>query len=391
MSHIESILLSFFESYGYIGVAILSLLLISFIVEMRYIYLNSKILKHNGWSKKRKGSEQGLAVPTLSVVIPLFGEDSRFVNEHLPLILNQKGVGYEVVVVYVGDSKEFYEDMDSLKLHYPLVSFIRVERNPLLPISVKSALNIGIKSAKNEYVILATPEVYPASDEWLALMAKGIKGADVVLGYCAVERKRGLGNLIARSYRLSRSMEWLTAAVRARGYRGIRSNIGFRRELYFMADGFNHLRLNVGVDDLFFQILIRGRNTEVVLSPKAATIERVWGGVNWLTDQYRLYNTTFKLYPLRVKRYVRRERWARFIFFGGVVATATLLPWYVAAGAGTLLVIKWGVQLSVVSKVSKKVGQEGVAATYPIYDIFSLLLIAVMAVVMLRKDKRAWR
>ncbi len=384
----ETIISSLYDSYGYVGVTLLSLLIIGFAIEMRYLYLNSKIIKHKGWQRKRRGE---VAEPTISVVVPLFGEDSRFATEHLPLILNQKGAKYEVVVVYVGDNKEFFEDMESLKHTYPHALFTHIELNSRFPMSMKGALNIGIKSSQYEYILFTTPEVYPASDMWIASMAKALKGSDVALGYSSVERKGGLGNSIARSYRLTRSVEWLTAAVRAKGYRGIRSNIAFRRELYFMAGGFNHLRLNVGEDDLFLQILIRGRNTEVVLSPDAVVIERVWGGMNWLTSQYRLYNTTFKLYPKSVKRYVRCERWARAMLFGAVIASAVVMPWQFTLAALLLLVIKWGVQINIISKISKRVAERGIAASYPLYDIFSIIYIALMAIVMVRKDKRAWR
>ncbi len=369
MDKLNSIITDVFDVCGYYGLLLLVVVLVCLYVEARYILNNFKVVKFQGWQSKGSDSE---AVPTISVVVPLFGEDNRFVTEHLPLLLNQKGVEYEVVVIYVGNDSEFFDDMESLKHQYTNISFTRIELKSRFSISVKSALNIGIKAAKYDNILFTIPEALPASDMWLSLMASGLKRADVALGYCGVESKKGFANTFVRSYRLTQSLEWLTAAVCERGYRGIRSNIAFRRELYFMAGGFNHLRLNVGLDDLFFQMLIRGRNTEVVLSPQASVTERAWGGVNWLTDQYTLYNASFKFYAKKIKRYVRGERWARVLLFGSAIISVFILPWQVALSIFILLLIKWWMQIILIKSLSKRVGEEKLASTFPIYDILGL-------------------
>ena len=56
------------------------------------------------------------------------------------------------------------------------------------------ALNVGIKSAHYEHLIVTSTDVRPLSDRWLALMAKGFLRGDVVVGYCGVERRRGLAD-----------------------------------------------------------------------------------------------------------------------------------------------------------------------------------------------------
>ncbi|MFR9649145.1 MAG: hypothetical protein SNJ33_04215 [Rikenellaceae bacterium] len=387
MSDLGSVVIGLFQDYGYVGVLLLILILSCFYIEMRYICRGFKLSKYSGKADK----SEAVANPTISVLVPLLGEDDRFVTEHLPIILSQRDVKYEVVVIYVGDNAEFFADMESLKHQHSNLIFKRIELNPQFPMSVKGALNIGIKSAQYDNIIFTVPEVYPSSQMWLAAMAKGFVCSEVVLGYSAVEQRAGFENTFVRSYRLSQSLEWLTAAIEDRGYRGVRSNIGFRRELYFMAGGFNNLRLNVGLDDLFFQMLIREGNTEVVLSPESVVVERVWGGLNWLTDQYRLYNTSFKLYPKSVKSYVRRERWARFGMFSATIASAFIMPWQFTLLAVVLLLIKWRVQMSVISAMSKRVGQQDISMFIPLYDMLSLVYIAFMAIVMMRKDRRAWR
>ena len=151
-----------------------------------------------GYRNNRRAAKLG-AEPPVSVVIPLFAEDYSFVEERLPLVLAQNYPDFEVVIVYVGHDSDFYEDLVQLRHSFPQISTTKIQLDPRFPISRKMALNVGIKSAHYEHMVFTSTDAVPQTDRWLSLMAKGFMRGDIVLGYCGVERAKGLANYLMRT------------------------------------------------------------------------------------------------------------------------------------------------------------------------------------------------
>lgn len=228
-------------------------------------------------------------------MIPLFSEDYAFVEEILPLIVAQEYPDFEVVIVYVGRDTDFYDDLVRIKQSFPQITATKIELNPRFPISPKMALNVGIKSAHYEHLLFTTPDVYPTSDRWLSLMANGFRRGEIVLGYCGMERGKGFASYLIRTWRMMHSVDWISSAVCGRPYRGMRQNYGFTKRLYFGANGFSHLNMNIGEDDLFMSRIIAPGNVSVVLSPRATLREKSWGGLKWWIGTQRFFGEPFLL------------------------------------------------------------------------------------------------
>ena len=162
-----------------------------------------------------------------------FSEDYTFIEERLPLILAQSYPDFEVILVYVGQDTDFYEDLMQLRHSFPQISTTKILLDPRFPISRKMALNVGIKSAHYEHLLFTSTDAVPQTDRWLALMAKGFTRGEVVLGYCGVERTKGLANYLMRAWRMMHAAGWIARAVRGRAYRGTLHNFGFTKSLYF--------------------------------------------------------------------------------------------------------------------------------------------------------------
>ena len=200
-------------------------------------------------------------------------------------------------MVYVGTDGDFYEELTRQRLNYPNLTVTKIEYNPRFPISVKMAINVGIKSASYNHLLLTTASATPASTQWLAMMGKAFMRGQIVIGYTAIEPAKGLGNYLMRLSRLQMSVYWLTQAVSRNTYRGIRHNIGFTKELYFANKGFTHLNMNIGEDDLFIQKVARRNNVSVVLIAKGSTIEHPWGGLRWWFGRLRYYELGIRVLP----------------------------------------------------------------------------------------------
>ena len=379
---------SFLTCYGWPGVVLGGAMLVMFGVQLYYyVFVYGRI---PGYRNNRREPTLDEA-PPVSVIIPMFSEDYSFVEERLPLILAQSYPDFEVVIVYVGQDGDFYEDLTQLKASFPQIVTTKILLDPRFPISRKMALNVGIKSAHYEHLIFTSTDAVAQTDRWLSLMAKGFMRGEIVVGYCGVERAKGFTNYLMRTWRMMHSVDWIARAVRHRPYRGTLHNFGFTKRLYFGVNGFSHLNMNIGEDDLFMQRVMTRDNVSVILSPRALLREKTWGGMKWWISQLRYYGSSFRFYPRGVKRYIRGELFSRALFFLAVLGALVLMPLEYKLTAAGVLAVRYAIVAVEVRRIARRLGEEGIVLRYFLYDLLSPLWAAALGVLLLRRDDRVWR
>lgn len=378
----------FLACYGWEGAALAGSMLLLLGVQFHYyIFTYGRI---PGYKNNRRAAEME-DEPPVSVVVPLFSEDYSFVEERLPLILAQNYPDFEVVIVYVGHDSDFYEDLARLKQSFPQITTTKIQLDPRFPISRKMALNVGIKSAHYECMVFTSTDAVPQTDRWLSLMAKGFMRGEIVVGYCGVERRKGFANYMMRTGRMMQSAAWIARAVQRRAYRGTLHNYGFTKRIYFGANGFSHLNMNIGEDDLFMQRVMTRDNVSVILSPRATLREKTWGGMGWWMSQLRYYGSAFRFYPQAVRTYVGWELWSRVLFFATAVCALAVMPLEYKIAALTLVIVRYVAVALEVRRVARRLGESGIMGRYFIYDLLSPLWAAALWVMLLRRDDRVWR
>ena len=379
----------FISHYGWQGIALAAVIIVLLGVQIYYYGVAyTRISKYRNDRRPRRIDDN---TPAISVVVTLYNENSYYLESGLLQLLSQEYSAYEVVVVYVGSDNDFYEDLMRMKLYYPNLRTTKIEAKNRFPISPKMAINVGIKAAHNEHIILTSPDATPNSSRWLTLMAKGFTRGEVVLGYCGYEKGKGLGRYIMRAERLSSSIEWLAAAINRRPFRGNRNNLGFTKSLYFSVNGFGNLNMNTGEDDLFMQQIMTRNNVSIVLSPRAAVSEKCWGGFWWWLSQCRYFGSTHKFYPTEARTFGRWERHSRLLFFATVATALAVMPFEYKIAAGALLLLRYILVTVTISRICKRIGEQGLAAKYVLHDIFGPLLSMFLSLLLLRKDPAAWR
>lgn len=375
--------------YGWQGTALAACILVLFAVQLYYYLIVYGRISRFRNSRRKKILE---SEPPVSVVVPLFSEDYRYLEESLPLILGQQyGATFEVVLVYVGASNDFYEELARMRLVYPNLTITKIEYNPRFPISVKMALNVGIKSAHNEHIIISTTSAQPATEQWLAMMGKAFMRGSIVLGYTAIEQKPGLKNYLMRMSRMQMSMYWMAQSVNHNTYRGSRNNFGFTKTIYFGTKGFSHLSMNIGEEDLFIQKIAKRNNVSTVLIPKATMLEHAWGGWRWWIAQLRHYGEAYKLYPIEIRNTIEWELGSQILFFLTILAALIIMPLEFKLAALLLLILRYIIVMLRAHSIAKRVGEKGVMLRYWIFDIFNPLLMLCVRVAMIRKDSTVWR
>lgn len=379
----------FIEECGWLGAVLAVLLLALFGVQV-YCYA-VRYIRLSKYRNSQRPLRLETETPPVSVIVPLFSESLEFVESALVRLLAQDYENYEVVVVYVGRDADFYDELARLSESFPNLRTTRIPIRPRYPISHKMAINIGIKAARNENLILTTADASPRTSRWLALMAKGFARGEVVLGYCCTEQRDTLFGRLVRIDRMMQSAEWLSAAVEGHPYRGHRCNVGFTRSRYFSVNGFGNLNMNVGEDDLFISSIVDHDNASIVLSPRATVVERHNGGFRQWMKNRRIYGSTRRLYPARVRRRLHIEPYSRLLFFITAIAACVTMPAEYCIFVALLLVLRYIIIGMSISKLAARLGEKRIAAVYPVYDIFGILFDITTDIMLLRKDPTVWR
>ncbi len=379
---------SFLTCYGWEGAALAGVILAMLCVQFGYyIFAYGRI---PDYKNNRRSRVRDAELP-VSVIIPMFSEDYTFVEERLPLLLAQKYPAFELVLVYVGQNNDFYEDLYQLRKHFPQITTTKILLDPRYPISRKQALNVGIKSAHYECMILSSTDAIPETDRWLSLMAKGFERGEIVVGYCGLERKKGITNCLMRTWRMMHSVAWITRAIQQRPYRGTLHSLGFTKSLYFGVNGFNYLNMNIGEDDLFMQRIMTRENVSVILSPRATLHEKCWGGISWWMSQQRYYGASERFYPADVRNFVGWELLSRVLLFATALCAIAVMPLEYKFVAAALLLLRYIVVAFEVKRIARRLGETGIAGRYFLYDLIEPLGFLWLRSALLRHDERVWR
>lgn len=123
-------------------------------------------------------------------VIMAVCEKARELEESLPDFLAQTyEPGYEVIVVDESSTDDTEDVLKLFKQKYPQLYSTFIPKPNRNITRRRLALSIGVKAAKNEWVIFTDINAKPTSEEWLKEIADSIDGSSMVLlGYF---RKKG--------------------------------------------------------------------------------------------------------------------------------------------------------------------------------------------------------
>ncbi|MFI3318497.1 MAG: glycosyltransferase [Rikenellaceae bacterium] len=373
---------------GWWGLGLAAALVVLYKVELcYYIFRFGRLARY----RDRGQGDEAETQQSISAIVPLFTEDYSFFEHSLPMLLAQEGIQVQVIVVYVGEDKAFYEDIMSLDEAVEQVHVTRIAPNRVRGISPKLALNIGIKAARCENVIFVDSGAMPTSSLWLKSMADGFRRGDVVVGYGSWERGGGLLRSLMRLDRMLEGSLSLSSAIDGESYRSWRSCMALTRKVYFDSGGFDHLNMNYGVEDLFLQKITRRRRARVVLSPSLTIRERVWGGVDWWLDRKAMDMATFRFYPSHVRL---SEEWFHLSPALALLLTlvaVVMMPLQFKIGAVAYLLLKYIIAIWALRPLSRRLGEGHVHWALPLYDAFMPLCRLYIWLKSRKRDERVWR
>lgn len=342
--------------------------------------------------RNNRGVRTEITPPPVSVIVVVRENNYYFVENGLQKLLDQAYHQFEVVVVDCSYDEEIAEMLSDIRTRYEHMHLTQIKATHNHDHSIKLAITVGIKAARYEHLLLTTADSYPTSDKWIALMAKGFITGDVVLGYCGIERQRGLANRLMQCSRLATSVRWLSAAIRGHAYRGISHNLGYTKSLYFSHKGFNHLNMNIGDDDLFIRRIVSRNNVSVVMNPNATVRQIPYGGLGWWTRTRKYFSHAFRYYPSGVRLTIGAELWSRLLFFASAIAAMAVLPLLWLAVPVFFLLLRLLIVTTKMKRIARRLGERKLMWAYVLYDLYAPLTEAGMALSRrLRPNRAIWR
>lgn len=347
----------------YLREASVLLLQICFIVQLYYLVSNHSRLA--GYKSLDELKPAGIPI---SVIISARNE-AKNLAENLPLFLEQNYPDFEVVVI--NDCSYDTSDLvlEELEKKYPNLKVVTVTEHERFKTGKKFALTLGIKAARNEYLLFTDADCKPASQNWLARMAVNFTtGAEIVLGYSPYYKTNNLLNPFVRFETIKTATNYLSAALSANPYMGIGRNLGYTKTLFFKNKGFAaHMHVLSGDDDLFVNQNATVDNTIIEIHPEAFTYSPAKSTLLSLYRQKKRHMGVGKLYKNKHRRMLSFDALSGFLFY--ILLVLCLVfdfePW-LALG---LFVFRLICQVIIYYKVFAKLDGKNLIWYLPFFDV----------------------
>lgn len=256
------------------------------------------------------------AAKPLSVIICARNEAEN-IRTFLPTILNQNYPNFEVVVVNDRSwdaTEEVLEHFATMHNHLKLVT---VQENNKFLAGKKFAVTMGIKAAKNEWLVFTDADCEPFSKNWLLDMQQPeSEETEILLGYSPYLHTGGLLNALIRFETFFTAINYLSFALKGMPYMGVGRNMAYKKSLFFKNKGFAaHMHIPSGDDDLFVNAHATNKNTAIRINKEA----QVWSVPNttwrgYLSQKKRHFGAG-KMYKPKHKFVLSLQIISQFLFY----------------------------------------------------------------------------
>jgi len=356
------LIMNYLLSLNLVEIIILSIFFTSFLIQLFYylfFYLRIRFYKENSVPAKEQFP--------VSVIVCAKNE-AIYLKEFLPGILNQNYPDYEVIVVNDGSNDDTEDILKLYKSKYPKLYVTTLPSTGKFKHSKKLAVSIGLKAAKNKWVLLTDADCKTVSDNWISLMQEKFEEkTDFVLGYGGYISEKGFLNKIIRFDTLFIALQYFTFAMAKLPYMGVGRNLAYRKDIFFNNKGFfNHLHLASGDDDLFVNENATSKNVRINLNPDSFTLSVPEKKFKSWFYQKKRHLTTAKYYRLKYKLVLGFELISRLLLFVSLIV-GLLYPQIIIILALCFLV-RYIVQLMIFYFASIKFREKGIFYLGIIFD-----------------------
>lgn len=313
------------------------------------------------WVEKRrkKGKCDFLTEqPPVSVVI-CSKDESENLRQFLPSILEQDYPNFEVIVVNDGSTDATSEVLSVFKQQYDNLYETYIPESTEIISRKKLGLTIGIKAAKNEFLLFTDADCRAESRQWISEMVKNFTPeTEFVLGCGLYMYEKSFINRLISYDTLTIALQYLGFAFAGKPYMGVGRNLAYRKSTFMSHKGFaGLLHIQSGDDDLFVNSWAVKTNTRIETSAQSITTSLPKKTFKaWISQKDRHLSTSLMYHKTDLWR-LGGEVATRALFY--VFFVLSLCFWNPIAGiiSLSLFFLRLIFQIVLFNLSAKKIGQ----------------------------------
>ena len=326
----------------------------------------------------------------VSVIICARDEAANLAKNLPGSLVQAYSTTHEVIVVNdnsFDDSKYLLEEFERNFKHLKVVELKQEAK--MIP-GKKFPLSVGIKTAKYEIVLLTDADCVPSSEHWIEKIQESYDDStEIVLGYGAYHKKKGLLNRLIRWETFHTALQYLSYALAGKPYMGVGRNLSYKKAIFFRHKGFSSFNhISSGDDDLFINTAATKNNTKINISPEAFTLSdspNTWN--QWVKQKRRHYSTAKYYKPLH-QFLLGLYSLSHFLFFPLLITAVAFYNWQ-----WSLLVfsIRFIIQLIILYPFMKKLNEKDLFPFLLLLDIWMFFYYFIFSITLLLKPRASWK
>ena len=335
------------------------------LVNLLYYILFSKIAFYKSISEVKKNN-----LP-VSILVCAKNEAENL-KKIIPLLLEQQYSDFEIILINDCSSDDSLEVMESFQLKDDRIKIVDVVPNEAFWANKKYALTLGIKKAGNKHMLFIDADCWPSSPYWITAMSRQFSTEkQLVLGYGAYEKQKGLLNKLIRYETLATAIQYLSCAKAGNPYMGVGRNLGYTSDLYYSVNGFmSHIRIPSGDDDLFVNEAGTKENTEVCLEKIGFTLSLPKTSFSDWVKQKRRHITTSHFYKGKHQLLLGSFFAFNLLFWIFLPLCFIFCPWMLVTA---LVLLRLGTQWVIYGNSATVLNEKDLKYFIPILDLFLIL------------------
>lgn len=325
----------------------------------------------------------------VSVIICTRDEAANLAKNLPGSLVQQYSTTHEVIVVDDNSYDDTKYLLEEFKKTFKQLHVVELKQEAKFIPGKKFPLSVGIKTAKYETVLLTDADCVPASEHWIDKM-QGTYNDDteIVLGYGAYHKKRGLLNKLIRWETFHTALQYLSYALAGQAYMGVGRNLSYKKTIFFRHKGFSaHNNIASGDDDLFIKTAATKKNTRISIDADTFTLSEpspTWQ--HWLNQKKRHYSTA-KYYKFKHKFLLGLYSLSQFLFYPLLAASIIFYAWQYALAVFS---IRFIVQAIVFYFCMKKLKEKDLYPLFLFLDLWMFFYYIIFAVALIKKPASRW-
>lgn len=326
----------------------------------------------------------------VSVIICARDEAANLAKNLPGSLVQAYSTTHEVIVVNdnsFDDSKYLLEEFERDFKHLKVVELKQEAK--MIP-GKKFPLSIGIKTSKYEIVLLTDADCVPSSELWIEKIQESYDDStEIVLGYGAYHKKKGLLNRLIRWETFHTALQYLSYALAGKPYMGVGRNLSYKKVIFFRHKGFSSFNhISSGDDDLFINTAANKNNTKINISPEAFTLSDSPSNWNQWIKQKRRHYSTAKYYKPLHKFLLGLYSLTHFLFFPILITAIAFYNWQ-----WSLLVffIRFIIQIIILYPSMKKLNEKDLFPFFILLDLWMFFYYFIFSITLILKPRTSWK